>query len=878
MRKLLGAAVAGLLAVGVPAAAAHTIAARTTTASTAAAKPALRGELAETLQAAPAGAPLVVFVHGRDLGAARAAVTAAGLRAIKDFDTVGVVAAVGTPGQVRAVAGEPGVTYVEPDRQLSFTLDTAKEATRAEEATSRTYDVTTETPPSGSGKGCQKRNDKKPKPQCQPTSTTTSFGPFDGSGRSIAVIDTGVDGTHPMFQVDADGDPATPETTSKVVRNLRVICPLKANGELLVDEDALPADCNDDTTGPVSLVDVPGNDSDTSRLGGHGTHVASIAAGVAGTSADGRTVEGVATGSPIIALSVGVYDRVLGAGVALDWVVKNHRSPCGPDASPEACPPISVVNNSYGAAGEFDPEDLTSKLQRQLVGEGVVMVWANGNDGGTGAENMSSYAGQDPTPGVLTVANYSDLDRGTREGTLAPSSSRGKFGEPLTYPDLAAPGQSITAACRKALPICAASAEDSDYGTISGTSMAAPHVAGAVTILQEALEAAGAKDRSPAEIERILEDTAHRFAYAGPYEEDPSNSESPTSFDKGHGLLDVTAAVASVFGVDGSAPTEVEPCVAGAPTITDGSGDAVVKATGPTPDDDPALDVLAASLAGRVTPGTGTEAATREVVLQIQVADLEHSGGASRGDRYIGSFWVGAGGHSIDVQRLPGPELPLQFSPIVDGNAAGEATADLATDTITVTVPADAFSPPLSGVQTVDGFSIDTLSATSVAAGLYADEAATSCSGTIDTGAGPPPVVSFEGADGMVTTASPYGWTGTAPAPVNPTNDVTGDPLDAGTRDSQCLLEDDPRCDTERIGVDLEGASERLLRIVIEFPATEDYDAYLYGPDGELLAVAAESAPPEVFELKVRQSGVYRVAVGGFVTTGAEFTATATLT
>ena len=37
-------------------------------------------------------------------------------------------------------------------------------------------------------------------------------------------------------------------------------------------------------------------------------------------------------------------------------------------------------------------------------------VWANGNDGGDGSENLSNPPGQDPTGGVISVASYNDLE------------------------------------------------------------------------------------------------------------------------------------------------------------------------------------------------------------------------------------------------------------------------------------------------------------------------------------------------------------------------------------------------------------------------------------------------------------------------------------
>jgi hypothetical protein len=78
---------------------------------------------------------------------------------------------------------------------------------------------------------------------------------------------------------------------------------------------------------------------------------------------------------------------------------------------------IKVINNSYGptGGGTFDPNSATVHLQRVLAAEGVVTVWANGNDGGDGSANLSNPPGQDPTPGIISVASSMTwaLGRGT---------------------------------------------------------------------------------------------------------------------------------------------------------------------------------------------------------------------------------------------------------------------------------------------------------------------------------------------------------------------------------------------------------------------------------------------------------------------------------
>ena len=208
-----------------------------------------------------------------------------------------------------------------------------------------------------------------------------------------------------------------------------------------------------------------------------------------------------------------------------------------------------MTSNSYGPSGggAFDPQSATAKLQRALVDEGVVIVWAAGNDGGDGSASLTNPPGQDPTGGILSVASYNDRDTGTRDGTVSDYSSRGKAGDQSTYPDISAPGENITSSCRPYLLICSTGLDPRNgpgatdigtFNTISGTSMAAPHIAGIVAQLFQANPAA-----TPAQVEEALKTTAYKYTDGAAYEQ---GALGTTSFDKGYGLVDVVAAATAV--------------------------------------------------------------------------------------------------------------------------------------------------------------------------------------------------------------------------------------------------------------------------------------------------------------------------------------------
>jgi hypothetical protein len=130
--------------------------------------------------------------------------------------------------------------------------------------------------------------------------------------------------------------------------------------------------------------------------------------------------------------------------------------------------------------------------------------------------------------------------------------------------------------------------DNGNYQTISGTSMASPYIAGVVAQLFEADPAL-----TPGEVEDILEDTAHKFTAGGAYETDPLNADDTTSFDKGHGLVDVLAALGAAQGTtveeQQPAPPLAPRCGDGTALVTDPAGD--TNAPGGTGAPAPAQDV-----------------------------------------------------------------------------------------------------------------------------------------------------------------------------------------------------------------------------------------------------------------------------------------------
>ncbi|HKP19115.1 MAG TPA: S8 family serine peptidase [Gaiellaceae bacterium] len=427
------------------------------------------------------------------------------LTATADFQSsVNAVYAVGAVADLRALTYEAGaVRYLEEDKRLAYHGDTAVWATRARVA-----------------------------------QEAVSGGPFvdaagktlDGEGVGVAVVDSGVNALHP-------------DLTNRVASNLKVVCSTPA----LIDTET--GQC----FGPLEYVSVGTGNSDITS--GHGTHVSGIVAGD-GTQSTGPypvaeaapnvkgTFTGVAPGSKLFVYSTGEAITVLYALEAWQHMYDNYDS---------FVPRIRVSNQSFGEDGgaTYDPSSVEAAMVKALVGKGVTMVFSAGNSGGTGATDTTSSYCDDPTPGVICVANYADFTAaqsptgtGNRDAELSSDSSRGLESSQATWPDISAPGSFITAACIRGVEAVCSTGIINElrwlgfYGSISGTSMASPHVAGIAALMFQARP-----DLTPGQVEDVLQDSAHKFTFGGAYVSDGQNAGGTTSFDKGAGLADVPAAL-----------------------------------------------------------------------------------------------------------------------------------------------------------------------------------------------------------------------------------------------------------------------------------------------------------------------------------------------
>jgi serine protease AprX len=231
---------------------------------------------------------------------------------------------------------------------------------------------------------------------------------------------------------------------------------------------------------------------------GHGTHVASIAAGRVRNG-----VGGVAPGAALVGVKVMDQNgsaHTSGVVKGLDWCLE-HQSDLG----------IQVINLSLSGTGSSDGTDIMSVAIQACVDAGIVVCVAAGNYG------PSEYT--IPAPGAaadaITVGTM--IDPGKGGFALWTTSGRGPTADERIKPDLVAPGYQIAAA---------KAGTSTENVAMSGSSMAVPFVAGVCALMLAANPAL-----TPAQIKNTLRRTAVHFGPPG------------ANVDYGAGRLDAYAAI-----------------------------------------------------------------------------------------------------------------------------------------------------------------------------------------------------------------------------------------------------------------------------------------------------------------------------------------------
>lgn len=285
-----------------------------------------------------------------------------------------------------------------------------------------------------------------------------------GRNVTVAVLDTGIDSTHP-------------DLAGRITRNVKFADTLSAS-----------VGFNYPTASP--------NLPNTDLLQGHGSFVAGVIGG-SGAASNGK-FSGVAPGTNIVGLSAGEL-TLLYVLEGLDYLLTN-RSELN----------VRVLNCSFSANVVFDTNDPVNIATKMLTDNGVNVVFSAGNTG-PGQHTLNPYS---IAPWVISVGATDS------KGRLASFSSRGDFASPLFRPTLVAPGVGVVSVRGSGVVNVTgaqgiangdlqrlSSSELPYYTTASGTSFSAPQVAGTIALMLEANPSL-----TPADVRDILQATATPLA------------------------------------------------------------------------------------------------------------------------------------------------------------------------------------------------------------------------------------------------------------------------------------------------------------------------------------------------------------------------------
>lgn len=445
----------------------------------------------------------------------------------------------------------------------------------------------------------------------------------------VGVIDSGIDYTHPDLYLniwlnqgeipqnfynqllDTDGDEVITFRDLNHGSNANYVSDLNGNGRIdagdLLQDSRWENGVDDDGNGyRDDLIgwDWVNNDNDPYDDNSHGTHVAGTIAGMGGNDIG---VAGVAWDAQLVALK---FLSASGSGSIANAVkALNYYTDAGLLAVEKGYAQDFVATNNSWGGGSYS-SDMQAAINRS--GEaGNLFIAAAGNSS-RNTDSRTNYPANYSTVGSLGYETVVSVASITNTGALSSFSNYG-----ARTVDLGAPGSSIYS-----------TVPGGGYGTKSGTSMAAPHVTGAIAVFAAANPGVSAQDMFTA----LLGSTAATSSLAGktvtggrldvmsllnkvpPPPPGPVAEETATIT----GILDDVGAQTGTLG-GGATTDDTRPRIEG--TLSDAleTGESVV------------VYRDGAKLGTATVSGTGwsfTEASPLADDTYVYTAQVEHSGGA----------------------------------------------------------------------------------------------------------------------------------------------------------------------------------------------------------------------------------------------------------
>ena len=469
--------------------------------------------LAPTAQVeADAGRYVLRLADGQRAASLESRLTSLGVTSAVAFETIGAVAVTAPRSAVDALLRSGVAVSARPERKIQLHLAESVKYIGADRATL----------------------DKAAKVK---TATGPAVRPsVDGSGVTVAVLDTGIADMHPdlLGQVTAH-------------RNFE----LAYAADMLLDAGQLD-----------SYALATGDTARTDDIG-HGTHVAGIVAGNGrGAQQRANSNRGVAPAAKMVDLRIAagpVQGLVDDAGwernaiAAFDWLLRHHKD------KEFGAQGIGINTNSWGLTGtdvvygkpDFDP---LAQIIAKVDKAGMITVFSAGNDGAK--DNVTAKTVPNGLPQVISVAASCKPGAKTQGCGDPKKNDIAKFSSRGPAVDIAAPGVEIVSAVSPSIvgalgkgcapkelgPVpCVltpgsyggeganpahVAANYALYGSLNVTSMAGPHIAGVVALLRQANPAL-----TPLQAQVILAGTAK------------DRQASGRDIEAGYGLVDVPAAL-----------------------------------------------------------------------------------------------------------------------------------------------------------------------------------------------------------------------------------------------------------------------------------------------------------------------------------------------